>query len=242
MKITPFVAGLAFLLCIGGAQATVIFDAKTGITQTGVNAVSYGSGGSPIGDSFTISRAGTIDSISVDLGVTSKTDGGQLLIYIVPDSAGKPSASGITLTNRTLLGSFLDSSLPQVTINAGSPNPDLQTETLSNLGFTLTAGRWWIQLVDANDPNNGNGSASTTSAFWGNNASVSGDPQGIGTIREFFSNNNGDNTIGVSPDQFGPYRLSVSATLPEAVPEPASFALFAVGFIGFAALRRRLSS
>ena len=235
MKISGFfLVAAASLVGADAAHAAVLFDTITGVSQLGVNSVTAGSGASPLGDSFAVKGVGTLNSVWLDLGATSTTDGGSVLVYIVPDAGGAPSHVGLTLTNRTLLGSFNDSAL--LGVSGSAANPTLHTERITT-NFAVTTGTYWIQLVDGSDTANGGTSLNPTSAVLGDNL----DGSGVGTAGQFYSNNNGNNSIGVSPDEFGPYRMTINATITSTdVPEPTSFAILGAGVIGLGLSRQRV--
>jgi hypothetical protein len=93
-------------------------------------------------------------------------DAGSVLVYLVPNSPATgdptlPSSTGTTLSNTTLLGTILDSTLGGT--NVYTP------ETLS-AGLQLDAGTYWIELVDGSSAENGNGNSTPTTLQWGFNA------------------------------------------------------------------------
>jgi hypothetical protein len=232
MKVSGFLVAAAALAASGAAHASVIFDTISGVSQFNTNIVQFTNGGSPLGDSFAVNGVGHINSVSLSLGATNTADGGSVLIYIVPDAAGLPSHSGSTtnLTGATLLATVLDSSLTQVS----GFNPALSTVKITPTPFAVTSGTYWIELVDGSDTNNGGTSTAATSALWGYNI----DGSGVGTTNQFYSFNGGG-TLNATSDAFGPYRMSVDATLSTAVPEPSTLAILGVSVIGLGIARRK---
>ena len=228
-----FTWALCASLCVaaGSARASVLFDTITGVAQSGYNTLQVGSGGSPLGNSFTVNTSGQIGRISLSLGAFNPTDNGSVLVYIVPDVSGLPShvGSSTTLSNRTLLGTIRDTSLTL----AGQSNAALPTTSIQ-VNYQFSPGTFWIELVDSLDiANGGNGTAS--SAVWAYNA----DDAGFGTTNQFFSFNNGSSLVAVS-DTSGPFRLTIDATVGDvAVQEPASVLVLGAALIGCCALTGR---
>lgn len=214
-------------LCVasGSVRASVLFDTITGIAQSNYNTVQFGNGGSPLGNSFSVTANGQLDRVSLSLGAFDPTDGGSVLVYIVPDASGLPShvGSSTTLANRTLLGIVPDLSLTL----AGNSTDALPTTSIS-VSYRYSPGVYWIELVDSLDRANG-GSGVASSAVWGYNANDTG----IGTANQFFSVSDGNSIIAVADTSAGPFRLTLDATIADvAVPEPASLLVFGAGLIG----------
>ena len=158
------------LLLSNTAGASVIFDNITSQTSAGLFSMATGALGSPLGDSFAVQTAGTITSVSLNMAATSNTDGGSVLVFLVPDNSGTPSSTGRTLTSDTLLGVILDFSLTTTAT----------TKTLVT-SQSLSVGEYWIELViHSGDTSNG-GSGVTSSAEWSFLSSAAG----IGTSGQF---------------------------------------------------------
>src|SRR5690349_18567179 len=115
MRYFGIMAGVVAALATGTAKAAVIFDNITGNPSQGTYSLAVGPRGSPLGDSFSVSAASTITSVSVALADAANTDGGSVLVFLVANAAGNlPAATGRVLDNRIPLGSILDSALSSV--------------------------------------------------------------------------------------------------------------------------------
>ena len=223
---SSFSWALCASLCMasGAARASLLFDTITGLPQSGYNTVQFGAGGSPLGNSFSVSDYGRLDRVSLSLSALDPMDSGSVLVYIVPDASGLPShvGSSTTLANRTLLAIVPDLSLTL----AGNSTNALPTTSIT-VSYQYSPGVYWIELVDSGDRANGGGGVAS-SAVWGYNANDAG----TGTANQFFSVNNGDSLIAVA-DTAGPFRLTLEATIGDvAVPEPAGLLVFGAGLIG----------
>lgn len=223
MKTSGLVVGLAALFAAGSAPASVVFDNITGVTAGGVLSLATGNFGTPFGDSFSTGGSTILNSVAVSLADVSNTDGGSISMYLVPDVGGVPSSTGRVLTNNTLLGTILDSSL-------GS-TASIQTLSTS---IALTAGRYWIELVNSSDTANG-GSGISSAASWAFN----NDGAGVGTVGEFYSFTNDTNSgITSASDATGPFRMIVTASSTP-VPEPATTALVGAALAVMCLVRHR---
>jgi len=222
------------ILSVGttSANAAVVFDTILGATQAGLNDVQFVGGGSPLGNSFHVNGSGQVETISFSLGAKTPTDGGSVLVFIVPDMNGLPAHydSTTNLLGASLLGTIPDSSLMLV----GSGNPALPTTTITTQ-FNVLTGTYWIVLVDAADSGNGGLALQSTSAVLGYNK----DGHGIGTLGQSFSNNSAG-MLTATPDEFGPYRLTITGTVELIdVAEPSSLLVMGSGLWGLWLRSRR---
>lgn len=212
-----------------GASAAVLLDTyNVGAGQDlGGNAIAMDlvNGGGPFAQSFYAPTNDFISALGFALSASNPTDGGSVLVYLVPDDAsgGLPGVAGaptytyvggptpsFSFDGATLLGSIADSTL-------GS-SPSLMMLSAS---FAVTPGEYWIALVANNSSAN----------WWYNDGSA-----GIGD-----TNQNGFDLFGgpgvnapeTFADSLGSYEMVVDS------PEPAALALLGVGMTGLAWARRR---
>lgn len=232
MKIIFAAAGFAGLLIAGSANATPgpgllpgdpIFSSfvTSSFNNNSINLhapLSPSQGGSPVAQEFTVATPTIINSLAFELSDTTPTDGGSILVYLVPNGVGNlPSASGITLTGATQLGTISDASL--------STSPGVVT---IQTGVSVAAGTDWIALVDA---------STSDGDLWYRTGDLIGLDVG---------NNVGNTDAGLYDAHVSPAQTLISVTgnsleLQIDAPEPASLAILGVGMAGVGFVRRRLT-
>ena len=215
--------GMTTLLLTTGAQASVVFDTVTGGSMEGYSGP--GSDGSNImATSFSTAGSPDFSSISLLMLADNPTDGGSVMVYLVPDdgtgaavgTAGSPYFSGAVQ-----IGSILDSSLSATS----TATPSLIT--LSGVVNTLVTSNneYWIAL-----------DATGSSAEWIYN---SGSTAGSTANQSSYSDYNGlySDAGGATPGAFAMTVTTQAST--SDTPEPASVTLLGGSLVGLGYFWRR---
>jgi hypothetical protein len=254
MKIAFAAVGLAGVLMAGSANAGVLagnaiyssFVTNSPDTATPSNyALTTGAlrvAGSPLAQEFSVGATTQLSSLWLRLSDASPTDGGSILVYLVPNNpvtSLPTNNASLQLTGTTLLGTIFDSALPTPSSDGcqfGGLSPNINScNTSLSINDTVSAGNYWIALVNGSDANNGGTNNSSSGAVWWRSAgSVDGSNPGINTTGNFSANVavNGALTNG----QHAAFELQVNAA-----PEPTTLALLGAGLAALGFVNRRRS-
>jgi hypothetical protein len=232
MKVPSIAIGLVAFFAAGAANAAIVYDTITGETPTNGYKPIVAANRGPLGDSFIATSSEWIQSVTFDVK-DATNDTGSVLVYLVPTNpaTGVPSvSSGTNLSGAELLGTISDSGLFSTHGNnyaAVTISPDI----------TVASGTYWIEMVDANSPTNGNGNPTQTNLQWGYNTSDFTDP-GVPTTGNISSYTNGTDT-GLTANALSNTGTTAVFEMQISTPEPASLAMLGAGLTGLGFIRRR---
>jgi hypothetical protein len=247
--------GLLAVLTVGSAKAgTIIYDTiGSGVSPTDGGSLPLAPNLSltgPVGDSFTLTSVTQLQSVTLRLFDPTNTDGGSVLVYLVPTDVNRaangfpspaPSTNGTNssrvLTNAIPLGSFQDSSLPTSLTGACSILTSCDsTLSIPSVVGAVNPGQWWILAVG--DETTANSSGAEWEYNFHSGANSGALTNGIGTTGEFVTWENmfGGLAGGNSASTTGPFELTIQTVQ---TPEPTSLALLGAGLFGLGASRRR---
>jgi hypothetical protein len=249
MKRSALAVGLLAALAAAPASATVLFSTvhtpatpnSTRLTLPNTGTTGGVPRGGPIGESFYVSADTTITSVSLRLAANNPSDGGSVLIYLVPNIGGSAGIAGLptftgsgstlALTGAIQVGSILDSAL--VNTAAGT------LETFSTYQ-PVAAGEYW--LVAENTLGTG-GIAGT--AKWVFDSTAYTDGTGTAGQEVFWQAGGAAGapipacTVAGVPCAFADTFTSNLYIAEVDAPEPVSVALLGVGLAGLGVARRR---
>jgi hypothetical protein len=221
------IAAISLMLGAGvsseGAQAAPVYDnifSGTG-SPGGFDPAAFpaNSGSGPLFNSFTTSSLGDLVN-RVRLVLNSSNDpgdGGSFALSVVGDSLGSPDVGTVIASS----GLISDSVLSNDAFSGG-----IYTWAFSSVPLDPSS-TYWVGLQDNCDPSVP-GVCTPSSAQW----AFASDGTGVGIAGNQWGDTNG---FSLSEDATPPFEMMVDF----AVPEPATIALFGIGLIGVAYIRRR---
>ncbi|HET6607289.1 MAG TPA: PEP-CTERM sorting domain-containing protein [Rhodopila sp.] len=215
--------GAAALFSVQVAHAAPYIDTITGIGSVGYDG--HINGVVAAGDSFYASSLDFVQ-VSVALSADTPSDGGSIMVYLVPNAGGSSGIFGTPdFTSEFLLGTILDSELAPTSYVAshGGATATGSVVTLFQsvpVSFETANDEYWLIVKWGN--------GSSAELYWDTNDS------GIGTPGQGIYYLYGD-TDPVASDVDGTYAIAVSA------PEPTTLAILGCGLVGIGLARRRAS-
>jgi hypothetical protein len=233
MRIWPILLGTAALLSPGLAGATTVFD------SVDINPAAFNSGAQatntswdwvdptangPLGSEFSVSSPQTLSSVSLELSAELPTDGGSIVVTLLPDNGGSPAfttTAGVsTFTGGTVIGTIADATL--------STNSALVTLSAD---VDLTPGSYWIGLETPPTATSGPDAYGSGQWWWSQ-------PDPSNPLTNNFNSIGGAGpfVVGGSVSNPGDYELIVTT------PEPASIAILGASLAGLGYFRRRKSA
>jgi hypothetical protein len=252
MRHTSALYGLGSLLLAGSAHATVLpgnalySSFITNLPDQAANpnfpvaTGAIGSPGSPLAQEFTVTSPFAITSLDIRLSdPTAATDGGSVLVYLVPGNGtlSLPATTSPTsnkLAGKTLLATIADSSIPVPGVGGcifgGAAATINKCNTLVVVNdYISTPGDYWIALVDGSDTNNGGANTVASGAVWWR----AGDNVGLNNIGLTNAHVNANDVLTSQVHPPNAFELQVNTV------EPASVAILAAGVTGLTLVRRR---
>jgi hypothetical protein len=237
MKTSAFVVGAAAILFAAPASAGVIYNTIHTTASYSGTAIAPNAG--PLAISFNVGTSSTITDIQIAMNANTPSDGGSVLVYLVPDNgAGPPPAAGMpaggtSFTGKTLIGTILDSSL----VAAGMIGPG-QSAGIIDLpeSLAVAAGEYWLGFTAT-----GSGKLAFDSTSYLAGTGTTGQADFTQTAFGAYNVVTGQGT-GTSQPGAGNRVFEAQITTGQvSTPEPASLAIVGVGLagLGFLARRRR---